>query len=318
MMLDMFRKLVLSGLCLLLPAMTLAGQPRYAVDAPPGQRLDVGGYKLHIHCQGRGSPTVILDAGVGGFSLEWLPVQRALSAHTRVCAYDRAGYGWSDMGPLPRTTARISDELQRLLAAAAVQPPYVLVGHSFGGYSVQHYARSNPDKVAGMVLIEASHPEQVERLPQYRQPRRPALGGRRVALLRQLRLHPNYPEPYEGLAYQLITTWKTAMTVHEEMEHFPRSAEQVRQAGELPDVPLLVLTRGLRVWPHTAYGDAMEFTWMALQDELAELDADAVHLIAEHSGHSIHMDEPGLVINAINTLLNRIDNEGIVARHGGQ
>lgn len=136
-----------------------------ALKNPPGQRLNVGGYKLHINCQGEGRPVVILDAGVGGFSLEWQAVQSSLARQTKVCAYDRAGYGWSDMGPLPRTTARVGQELHTLLHKARLNPPYVLVGHSFGGYSVQYFARTWSDEVAGLVLVDSSHPEQVERLP---------------------------------------------------------------------------------------------------------------------------------------------------------
>lgn len=315
----MFRGSLLFYLTLLalLPCALLAQPPPvFEVDKPPGQRYDVGGFKLHINCMGQGSPVVVLDAGVGGFSLEWMPVQKALSEHTKVCAYDRAGYGWSDMGPLPRTTAHISYELHQLLHAAQLKPPYILVGHSFGGYSVQHFARSYPEEVAGMVLVDSSHPEQVERLPTtQKQRRRTAIpGGRSVYMLPRVQLHPNYPEAYVPIAHQLLSSWKSILTVREEMLNFKLSADQVRSAGELPDVPLLVLTRGLRVWPYNDYGDAMEVMWMTLQDELAQLEPKAVHLIAEQSGHSIHMDEPGLVINAVGTMFNRIDNDAVAGR----
>lgn len=295
----------------ILPITLSAGtKSDYALSRPPGQRFDVGGYKLHLHCRGEGRPVVILDAGVGGFSLEWQPVQASLSRHTKVCAYDRAGYGWSDMGPLPRTTKRIGKELHTLLQAAQLKPPYIIVGHSFGGYSALYYARRWSEEVAGLVLVESSHPEQEDRLPSTDTRKRVTIppGGRSIYIRQQMRVHPNYPQDHAALALQLLQTWKSALTVREEMLNYALSARQVRQAGNLPEVPLVVLSRGRRVWPYTEQGDALESTWMVLQDELAHLLPNTVHLIAEDSGHSIHMDEPGMVISAVNTMLNRMDN----------
>ena len=122
-----------------------------------GQLVDVGGYRLHISCVGEGSPTVVLDAGLGGFSLDWSLVQPELAATTRVCAYDRAGYGWSDPSPHARTPSQIADELHTLLVNAGIQGPYVLVGHSAAGKHVRLYASRYPQAVAGMVLIDARH-----------------------------------------------------------------------------------------------------------------------------------------------------------------
>src|SRR5918999_4922547 len=125
---------------------------------PPGDMVDVGGYSLHINCVGQGSPTVVLDAALGAMSADWVLVQREVSDTTRVCAYDRAGMGWSEMGPEPRDAKQISSELHTLLTKAGIEGPYVLVGHSFGGMYMQTFAARYPEEVAGVALVDSSHP----------------------------------------------------------------------------------------------------------------------------------------------------------------
>ena len=120
---------------------------------PPGEMVDVGGHRLHIDCVGQGSPTVVLDAALGNMSAQWVWVQRDVSDTTRVCAYDRAGMGWSEMGPEPRDAKQISSELHALLKGAGIEGPYVPVGHSFGGLYMQTYAARYPDEVAGAALM---------------------------------------------------------------------------------------------------------------------------------------------------------------------
>src|SRR5688500_5261516 len=107
---------------------------------PPGEMVGVGGHSLHINCVGQGGPTVVLEAGSGGFSAQWVRVQREVSGTARVCAYDRAGMGWSEMGPEPRDAEQITGELHTLIKGANIEGPYVLVGHSFGGLYVRTYA----------------------------------------------------------------------------------------------------------------------------------------------------------------------------------
>ena len=127
--------------------------------APPGRLIDVGGFRLHLNCSGEGSPAVILDAALGGSSLSWALVQPELAKLTRVCAYDRAGFGWSEAGPLPRTVDRIVGELRTLLERSQVPPPYLLVGHSFGGLVMRTFAARHRDLTAGLVLVDSAHPE---------------------------------------------------------------------------------------------------------------------------------------------------------------
>src|SRR3954451_15791966 len=153
----------LAALVGLIAILALAGASYEAIAAtgdarhypPAGQLVDVGGFRLHIDCVGTGSPTVVLDAGLGGSSLDWSLVQSELGRSTRVCAYDRAGMGWSDPGPQPRTPGQIARELHTLLTNAGIAGPYVLVGHSLAGKNVRLFALQHPDQVAGMVLVDA-------------------------------------------------------------------------------------------------------------------------------------------------------------------
>lgn len=130
------------------------------LNPPPGRLVDLGTHRLHLHCAGGGLPAVIFDAALGASSLSWSLVQPAVARVTRACTYDRAGFGWSDAGPLPRTAGRIADELHELLVRAAVAGPYVLVGHSFGGLVMRLLAARHVDEVAGLILIEPAVPEE--------------------------------------------------------------------------------------------------------------------------------------------------------------
>jgi pimeloyl-ACP methyl ester carboxylesterase len=128
--------------------------------SPPGQLVDLRTHRLHITCAGHGVPTVVFDAALGASSLSWSLVQPMVATFTRACAYDRAGFGWSDAGPLPRTAGRIANELHLLLQRANVPAPYLLVGHSFGGFVSRLFAAAHPNDVAGLVLIEPAIPEE--------------------------------------------------------------------------------------------------------------------------------------------------------------
>ena len=134
---------------------------------PPGRLVDVGGHRLRLNVDGPpdGSPTVVLEAGLGSFSANWYWVHAALAPTTRVVSYDRAGLGWSQRGPLPRDAGRIAAELHTALHACRVRPPYLLVGHSFGGLPVRVFADRYRDEVVGMVLADTSHPDQWVRWP---------------------------------------------------------------------------------------------------------------------------------------------------------
>ena len=286
--------------------------PGFSFNSMPGKLVNIGTHRLHIYCLGNGRPVVIIDSGLGGFSLEWKKIQSSLSEKVMVCTYDRTGYGWSETGTEPRTTRQIVSELHSLLVKAEIPGPYILVGHSFGGYNIRYFASLYQESIAGLVLIDASHPDQLDRMPEP-EVRPVNRNVNSITITRSIPVIPeNYPEDVRQQAFIMMANSKAIQTYNMEWENFRLSANQVNQLNYLPDVPLTVITRGKRVWPHDAFGDESEKVWTVLQDELSTLTSQSTHLIASRSGHLVHLDEPELVISAIEkTVETAVNNEEI-------
>ena len=283
---------------------------------PPGLRVNIGNYNLHIYCRGEGSPTVIIDTGLGSAAIEWLPILEQLQHYSRTCIYDRAGYGWSDFGQQPRTSSRIANELYLLLSSADIPGPYVLIGHSYGGLNVQLFARRYPYLVAGLVLVDSSNAEQIGKLTG-------AMDGvdeeqtyRQGFVVRDFVARPAIPRdfPEDVLAFKslmLMSRTVSRVTVANEYTHFKRSAMQLlAMATPLPTVPTVVLTRGVQQESKTIdWNSITEHTWRSLQSELAYLQPRTAQLVAERSGHQIHVEQPDLIVDAATMLIDfvRVD-----------
>jgi len=268
---------------------------------PPGEMVDVGTHSLHIDCVGRGSPTVVLESGLGTMSADWANVQPEVAKTTRVCAYDRAGTGWSEPGPEPRDPRQISRELHALLGNAGIDGPYVLVGQSFGGLYARMYASRYPNEVRGMVLVDASHPGMWARLPPEAVAtlKPPAWKVGAMTFLTRLGVFRLTGGDMTGCglparqceeeqAYLLSTGYR--VTWGQEMLAPDRDA-QVRATGDLGDMPLVVLSAGDHSHDFAAGVSAtaltrFERTWDDLQGELAALSTDSAHPVVERAGHS--------------------------------
>ena len=222
------------------------------LPSPPGRLIDVGGHRLHIHCTGRGVP-VVFESALGASSLTWREVQTSVSAFGRACAYDRAGFGWSDAGPLPRTARQIVDELRALLVAAGVETPRVLVGHSFGGLTARLYAQRHPEEVAGLVLLDPAGPEDWRRPS----PERQALIARGVSLCR-----------YGARAAHLRIADVVVLLVRLGALDAARAFSRLVSRGELTradegvlvpagKLPKDVLDVAVRTWTHRRFFDAL-------------------------------------------------------------
>lgn len=289
---------------------------------PPGRMLDVGGRRLHVYETGQGSPTVVLEAGIAATSLSWRPVQNEIAKFARVASYDRSGLGWSDAASTPLTLRRLVDDLHALLQIAQLPPPYILVGHSFGGLIVRAFARRNPAEVAGLVLVDAVQPEEWHPLSVeqrntlargVRLSRRGAMLARMGIVgwcLRSLLAGSRWlPKAVGGAASgrgltvmkriagevgkmprevwpMVAEHWsqpKSFLGMAAHFESLPESAQEICESPPLEGVPVIVLTP-------------------AGKPALSGVGANVRHVVADRSGHWIHLDRPELVVEAVRTI----------------
>lgn len=230
-----------------------------------GHLINVDGHRIELKCSGVGSPTVVMDSGLSMTMETWGRVPADVAGFTRVCTYNRAGLGYSDAGPKPRTSKVIVKELDALLVKAGVSGPYVLVGHSVGGLNVRLYASEHPEKVVGMVLIDASDENEYQRL----------------AALKSGAEKERYLQHEGGGNFEGVDLLA--------------SAEELRGAAPIHAIPLLVLTARPRGPQNTEETQVTE----QLQAELGKLLPNGKQIIAENSGHFIQLDRPFLVTDSI-------------------
>lgn len=272
----------------------------------PGQSVDVGGHRLHIHCTGAGSPAVVIDAGLGDWSTGWDAVQQGVAKSTRVCAYDRAGWGWSEAGPLPRDASQFAKELHTLLRKANVPEPYVVVGHSLGGFTIRVFVHEYASEVAGVVLIDSMTPNQFTQSQIEAQPRidaqsqpfsLPAMLARFgiVRLLaRPLGIMPFVPSNEDAYFSRLVRP-QSAQTFTNESQSMPASAAEAFAVKTFGDLPLVVLTARLNKIPG----------WQDWQAELLRLSSNSQQIFAE-SDHSINLEKPNAAVSTILQMVQQV------------
>jgi pimeloyl-ACP methyl ester carboxylesterase len=290
---------MLTALACTVSGIAAAAEPIIRLDEPPGIMVtlkpgDTFPHNIHLYCTGTGSPTVILEGGIGASALGWWNIQPTVAASYRTCSYDRAGYGWSAPGPSGRTVDVLVDELRTALAGGGITPPYILVGHSFGGLIAQHFAATHADEVAGLVLVDSSHARQAN----LTSPAASAGGVHNPVRHVSDFDKSGIPETPDEIASYLNTRRTAIFTQMDEIKSFTDSAALMRDE-KLPDIPLTVITRGQRAWPAGAEGDAQEAKWISLQADLASRSTRARHVFAALSGHDIPAEQPGLVSDEI-------------------
>ena len=285
----------------------------------PGKKVTLSdGRALHFVVKGEGEPTLVFESGAGGPHTDWARVIDELAETTRVIAYDRAGYGWSDPSSETNSALIIAD-LHEGLAGLGVTEPIVLVGHSIGGVYVRHYASVYPDDVAGLVFVDSSHEEQMERIPpavaemmnsQLSMIRAVAVGSR-FGMLRALSAVGANPMTHEDMAevqQAMKNRSSTIRAVVREMSSIEESSRQAKLAARpFGDLPFLVLSATKApegVPPEMAeHLDAMQATWRELQAELAGLSSNSRHVPVPDAGHYVQFDRPDVVIDEIGVMI---------------
>jgi pimeloyl-ACP methyl ester carboxylesterase len=313
----------------------LAGQVATPSPAPLGKLVDVGGYRLHLHCTGQGSPTVVFENGSADFSFVWDFVQPDVSKFTRACSYDRAGSAWSDPGPLPRSFEQINLELHTALQKAGIRGLYVLVGQSYGGFVVRAFAEKYKSEVVGVVLVDAAHEN--ERIMMQGKVVRIRDMAKGATLPRpRLRLNDAEKKQYAELRRKTAEAGPTAVepaldnlspedqkaelwaivqpflatAVGSELDSSQEeiavwySAKKI-STTPLGDISLVVISRGEGGYPDTpeVSGKQLDQERREEQAELTHLSRNSKQIIAEHSGHNIHLEDPALVVQAIHAVV---------------
>jgi pimeloyl-ACP methyl ester carboxylesterase len=277
-------------------------------NPPPGQLVDVGGYSLHINCTGSGSPTVVIESGWGDSSAGWGWVQPEVARTTRVCTYDRAGMGWSESSPEPRTAREFAKELHALLEKANEPGPYVLVGHSLGGYTVLVYAHDYPGEVSGLVLVDA------QKLPasdaaNFNPAPKPGVNPlpswmARIGLFRLLSgplgSVRDLPEQDKQAFKAYSVAPRSAQTFIDEGMGMSEGGAQAKAVTTLGALPLIVLSAGL--------DETVDHT--ASQAGFLLLSSNSQQLFAEESGHEIHIEQPEAAVAAILQMVQQVRETG--------
>lgn len=264
---------------------------------PPGQMVDLDGYRLHIHCTGEGSPTVVIESGWGDFSATWGWVQPEVAKTTRVCTYDRAGMGWSESSPQPRTAREYAKELHTLLTKANEPGPYVLVGHSMGAFTVIVYAHDYPAEVSGLVLVDAqdlptSDAATYQPAPKPGGTSLPSLLAR-IGLMRLLAVPlgsvENLPEGDKQAYTAFAVAPRSVQTFMNEGMGMSEGGAQARAVTSLGALPLIVLSRG----------KDQDAKHTAAQTDLLQFSTDSQQIFADQSGHPIMIEQPDAAVAAI-------------------
>jgi pimeloyl-ACP methyl ester carboxylesterase len=291
---------------------------------PVGQLVDIGGYKLHMidQRQSNNGSVVVMDGGAGCNALDWALVQPEIVKFARVITYDRAGYGWSDASPLERTSANIVEELRTMLKNADVQGPYILIGHSFGGFNMQLFAAKYPDEVAGLILVDSSSEDAFEKYQKNFIPNTSSMWAylalTYAGISRLMQYLPSvkamndlYLAKYSAsvqdiLKAQRLSTKFVVANVHEGLL-LEKNCQQLQQAGKsFGDMPLTVIRAGKPMIEKPIPGvisqelmDKINKVWLEIQTDLLKKSSQSTELIAENSGHLIPYDQPEIVVDAV-------------------
>lgn len=301
-----------------------AGRYRAARDfPPPGRMVDIGGRRIQLDCRGSGSPTVVFEAGqsVDG-ALSWSAVQPKVAAHTRACAYSRAGLMWSDPSGAPSSAKQVAQDLHAALTRAGEHGPFVLVGQSIGGPYVVTFTRYFGAEVAGLVLVDPSHPDQVARVANYMTESRSLLsrvvlslgwsGLLRAAAPMLLPQAPNQTaRDAQAIRAFAPQSFGTQLAEGDATDRTLAEAGAFRDLGNRPLVVLTAMApytegelRGMKITP--AQGLQVQALWKQMHDDIASWSARGTHRLLPGAGHDIQFDDPDAVVDAVLSVVQQV------------
>jgi pimeloyl-ACP methyl ester carboxylesterase len=289
--------------------------------SPPGAMISIGTHRLHMYCQGTGSPPVLLEAGSGLAYTNWHEVQDGLTPITTTCSYDRSGLGWSETGPTKPSANQAAAELDALLEASGIAGPWILVGHSLGGLYASQVLNLHPERVAALVLLDSPHERLYERSPLFMELVTPRLRDRLAPVLLRLGFHrrsrPEVPESDPTwVARELHATAKHLGRANAEWWAIPASARQVADSlAPWGDTPVLVMQAGRPFYPETWSDSAVAAMGIeAGQREIAARSTRGEYRLLDESGHGIPWEHPEEVIEAVSSLVVELRTSGRSAR----
>jgi pimeloyl-ACP methyl ester carboxylesterase len=282
-----------------------------ALNPPPGDMVHVNGRRMHLNCTGAGSPTIVLDAGLGNDALVWGGVQPRLAKTTRVCSYDRAGFGWSETQPGARDADHIAAELHQLLLEAKVDGPFVLMGHSIAGMYIRDYAARYPEDITGLIFVDGSTPLQDEN-PALKAAgetgltRRASIQMVRLAAIAGIsRLAGTCARPIPGFdahAGQLLAEdlcYPQFNSISDELASFNASGRETVHTGPFGALPVLIFSQDPATALHEKHPSRqmveMEKAWSRMQEDLKKLSTRSRRIIARGSTHALQIDRPDLL-----------------------
>jgi pimeloyl-ACP methyl ester carboxylesterase len=285
---------------------------------PPGQTYQVNGHQMRIACTGSGSPTIVLDAGLGNDGLIWGGVQPALAKTTRVCSYDRAGFGWSDALPPPRDADHIADELHGLLAAAKIDGPIVLMGHSIAGMYIRDYATRYPAEVAGLIFVDGSTPLQ-EQNPAFKAAfaKKPfdwiqTLQRRALFSMGIPRLSGACSRGFPGFDARAARLQAEDLchlqwnAIDAEMESFDRSGMETVHTGPYGALPVLIFSQDTAKATAGDEPPDVAKAWNQMQEDLKKLSTRSRRIIAKGSTHYVQLDRSELIEREVPLFIEQI------------
>jgi len=291
-----------------------------AHNPPPGEMYTVDGHKMHMYCVGSGSPTIVLDAGLGDDSVIWLGVQPALAETTRVCSYDRAGFGWSETGPAPRDADHLAAELRGLLRQAKIGLPIVLMGHSIAGIYMRAYAAHYPEDLAGMVFVDGSTPMQQENpaikamMGKGPPPWVIALAGNAafsIGIPRLMGMCSKSTHSLDARSSRLQAEDHCEIHVDSpmnEMRNMERSGLETVHSGPYGSLPILILSHDPEKTMATENSTQKmaEGAWSQMQEDLKKLSTRSRRIIAKGSSHYIQIDRADLIEKEVTLFIQQI------------